>query len=559
LLFDFRADFARAFEQDQRINALFQQFTTDVFAAHNAFGQAFTGMAQSQLQTSINNSIADGSISLLFTMPGLTDLTGVNAPSLQMGVVNAQPTIDPANPTSYSGASDLDWWYTAKAAEVDSQGVPTNQVPGSIAARNLSAGPGRLFLAGLFGGSNGLELSTVLLQANVGSSSPPLQSTNNFPPGHLPSENLDTQLVSFASMSVGKLKGNISAASLAATPIPASFIGNTTEGYTSANSMLDILVSGAHVLFVTVVNATQPDQVDPGAPVAGAGGPYTFTVNATKMVTGCLDKNNVAVDLAAGLNAAAYSAYFTFTSDRVIHQLPPPEIAVQQPAGTNLVDGASTIDYGVVLIGSPAIRTFSITNTGGSDLANLAITFDGAAAADFSVTVPPVAPVVAHGSTSFTVRFAPTVGGARSAALHIASNVSGSDNPFDIALTGHALAPNGDDDGDGLSNLAEMNLSSLGFDPLVDNTPLISLLRSNGLYRAVDMQTLALGAPLLGKDQNTGHFHLILGVEKSADLQTWSPLTGFSPAFDPLTGRIDLEFAPEATNTEFFRLLGAKP
>src|SRR5262249_17682322 len=87
LIFDLRPDIARPFEQDQRINGLTQQFSTDVFATHNAFGLAFNGVVQSQLQASINNNIANGSVSLLFTMPGLTDLTGVTAPSLQMGVV----------------------------------------------------------------------------------------------------------------------------------------------------------------------------------------------------------------------------------------------------------------------------------------------------------------------------------------------------------------------------------------------------------------------------------------------------------------------------------------
>ena len=42
------------------------------------------------------------------------------------------------------------------------------------------------------------------------------------------------------------------------------------------------------------------------------------------MVTECRDKNNATVNLTAGLNAAAYSAYFAFTTDRVVINVPEP-------------------------------------------------------------------------------------------------------------------------------------------------------------------------------------------------------------------------------------------
>jgi hypothetical protein len=48
-------------------------------------------------------------------------------------------------------------------------------------------------------------------------------------------------------------------------------------------------------------------------------------------------------------------------------------------------------------------------------------------------------------------------------------------------------------------------------------------------------------------------------VEKSPDLQTWTPLTGFTQTFDPATGRMVLDFAPDAANAYFYRILGAKP
>lgn len=118
--------------------------------------------------------------------------------------------------------------------------------------------------------------------------------------------------------------------------------------------------------------------------------------------------------------------------------LPPsaPEIAVSQ--GGALTDGVSTVNFGLVNAGqSGAARTFTITNPGTADLTSLAITKDGADAADFtigSLSGTTVAPGV--GSVTFTVTFNPASAGTKNAALHVTSNVVGATNPFDVALTG---------------------------------------------------------------------------------------------------------------------------
>ena len=110
-----------------------------------------------------------------------------------------------------------------------------------------------------------------------------------------------------------------------------------------------------------------------------------------------------------------------------------------------------------------------------------------------------------------------------------------------------------------MTNAAEMSLASVGFDPLVDSTALITLLRNNGLYRAADMQNLALGIPLLERNAATGQFRLSIGIERSANLTTWQSLTGFTPTYDSLTGKIFLDFAPDANNAQFYRIFGSKP
>ncbi len=115
-----------------------------------------------------------------------------------------------------------------------------------------------------------------------------------------------------------------------------------------------------------------------------------------------------------------------------------PEIAVEQPTGSDLIDGESTVDFGNVSIDGDNSHTFTIRNLGTADLTGLGITIDGANAGDFTITASPTAPVAPGGSTTFTVKFSPTVLDACSAALHIASN-DGDENPFDIALTGTGI------------------------------------------------------------------------------------------------------------------------
>ena len=132
--------------------------------------------------------------------------------------------------------------------------------------------------------------------------------------------------------------------------------------------------------------------------------------------------------------ALAFSAGVTFNGSGAAAPVAP-EIAVEQPLGVNLTDGGSK-DFGLVASGGTSSLVFTIKNTGPADLTGLGITLDGVDAAEFSVTVNPVAPVSGpNGSTTFTVRFAPVSPGVKTAALHIANNDS-NENPFDITLTG---------------------------------------------------------------------------------------------------------------------------
>lgn len=318
------------FEQTQRVNKLVLMTTVAPAAlgcspATNALGtKAITNYA-GPVNSAIGASISDGSTSLLmYFAHGLDTATGTGS-DLQIGIFNATPIGVNVN---YDGSNDGDWWYDIDNGELGAAQQPTYIVGGYISAKVFhTPAPVSLVLRTDLGAPAELSMSTVRMLFQIGPSSTPMSYTGGDDRGHLASENLDPTLQSFAttdgSLTGEGLCGRISAASLAHTPVPAALLagGNTacSQGFTAANSYLDVIVTGC--LFagiIVVVKATQPDTTDANAPVAGSGGPYNLTTNASHIVDACTDSTSTSVDLTTCLNAAAYSSYFTFTTDRVI-------------------------------------------------------------------------------------------------------------------------------------------------------------------------------------------------------------------------------------------------
>lgn len=116
--------------------------------------------------------------------------------------------------------------------------------------------------------------------------------------------------------------------------------------------------------------------------------------------------------------------------------VPEPEIAVQQPAGSNLVDGKTRRSMGTTKRGKvSAAKVFTIRNTGKAPLTGLALSVTGTHRGDFLVEKPRSRTLAPGASTTFKVRFKPRATGNRSAVIRIASN-DVDENPFDIPLTG---------------------------------------------------------------------------------------------------------------------------
>jgi hypothetical protein len=114
-----------------------------------------------------------------------------------------------------------------------------------------------------------------------------------------------------------------------------------------------------------------------------------------------------------------------------------PEIAVEQPAGTNLVSNSASLTFGTVITGRSGVtNTFTIRNSGSADLTLGTLTVDGTNSGDFTVHTNGMASTLATGSsTTFSVVFNPASAGARSATLRLANN-DPNESSFTIGLTG---------------------------------------------------------------------------------------------------------------------------
>lgn len=119
--------------------------------------------------------------------------------------------------------------------------------------------------------------------------------------------------------------------------------------------------------------------------------------------------------------------------------LPTPEIVVQQPAGSSLVDGKTQRTFGTVALGKTTTRVFTIRNVGSANLSGLAVVNKGAQAKDFTVAQPARKSLAPGTSTTFRVVFKPGAKGTRSTAIRIKSNDS-DENPFDLKLAGFGAA-----------------------------------------------------------------------------------------------------------------------
>lgn len=227
---------------------------------------------------------------------------------------------------------------------------------------------------------------------------------------------------------------------------------NTTSGTVSVTPANGCGNGTARTLSVTVTTSPTITSTTPGSRVgfgtvniganasagvvnwyaAASGGPILHTGNTFTTP----DLVTSTTFYAEAFNGSCPSAVRT----SVLATVNLPEIALSGN-GTNIADEDATpetTDYtnlGTTGVGTPLTRTYTIQNTGTVTLTIGAITIGGTNAAEFVVQTNPASSVPAGGSTTFSIRFTPTVLGTRNATISFATN-DYDENPFNFAIMG---------------------------------------------------------------------------------------------------------------------------
>jgi len=216
---------------------------------------------------------------------------------------------------------------------------------------------------------------------------------------------------------------------------PGTVVGSYTDVVFTIENLgsADLTLSGSPRVQIGGTDASQFSvTVQPSSPVAPSG-TTSFTIRFEPTSTG-----SKSATLSIANNDSDENPY-DFDITGTATPAPTPEINVKQ--GTvSIPDGTGSYDFPSTVVGSYTDVTFTIENLGSADLilnGSTLVEIGGTDASQFSVTVQPSTPVAPSGTTSFTIRFAPTSTDSKSATLSIANNDS-DENPYDFDITGTA-------------------------------------------------------------------------------------------------------------------------
>ncbi len=530
-----------------------------------------------------NGGNVSSSVPVIANISGI--LAGKTVSSLSAGAVH--------NLASCSDGTLVTWGYNGDG-ELGNSTLVSSNLPGAVSSSALS--PGEMFVGGKSGSTSLHSLAlvasppppivTTLAASSITATSVVLNGSVNAN-GTSTAPSFDYGLATSYGSTVAGTPTAITGSS--ATPVSASLTGlnpGTTYHYRLNGTNTGGITRSAAVIFTTAgfnsnlsnltLSSGALNPVFSPATTGYTANVLSTTTTVTVTPTVATPTSTVKVNWANVASGAASMPVFLMPGNNAITIVvtaqdgtttksytvnvtrlsAAPEIGVTQSAA-DIADGGSK-SFGVASGGRSTSLTFIIRNTGNADLTGLGTTIDGVNAAMFSVTSAPTAPVAGPaGSTSFTITFAPTSSGSKTAALHITNNDS-DENPFDITLTGTGLSSTQDTDGDGLNDAAEFQMEVLGFDWQTSQSAMVANYFANagagGLYTLSQVQALQVGAPLLAKDPATGLFKLTIGVLKSSDLSHFAPFPMTSPQ-TTINGDGKLEFQFNSPDSAaFFRL-----
>ena len=210
---------------------------------------------------------------------------------------------------------------------------------------------------------------------------------------------------------------------------------------TAFTNPLSLTVSSS---YTEPVNGGQVIFTGPGSGAGVSGSPFTVVISGSEakqpVTANGMGGSYVVTATARGSLGSAIS----YTLTNLVPEMAVLGNGVTITAGDTTPAAADDTDFGdVAVTGGSLTRTFTISNSGGYTLTltgSPLISLTGPGAGDFSVTTQPVTPVGPNLTTTFTVRFDPTLTGTRAATVTIAYDDS-NENPYTFAIAGAGAIP----------------------------------------------------------------------------------------------------------------------
>ncbi|PWW01453.1 hypothetical protein DFR52_102115 [Hoeflea marina] len=203
-----------------------------------------------------------------------------------------------------------------------------------------------------------------------------------------------------------------------------------TVTYTVTNTgTADLTIAGATASGQS--NVTVGSIAAPGSTtIAGGGGTTTFDVEYTPTLAGAFSFGLSFVTDDGDENPFNFTVSGTATGT--------PEIEVSASIGGAVSDGGANAQ-GAQTAGSPVTVTYTVTNTGTSDLTIATATASGATNVTVNSVAAPGSTTITGGggTTTFDVQYTPTLAGAFSFGLSFVTD-DGDENPFDFTVSGTA-------------------------------------------------------------------------------------------------------------------------
>ncbi len=111
-----------------------------------------------------------------------------------------------------------------------------------------------------------------------------------------------------------------------------------------------------------------------------------------------------------------------------------PRLTLEQPLGTELTSGSSTVNFGAIAAGGSSTRQFLIRNTGSEGLTNIAAEATGSDAASVTVGAPSKTSLLPGDAAILDVTFANASGGPGPFSATLAVTSEETDSPFQVEL-----------------------------------------------------------------------------------------------------------------------------